>query len=68
MSKPRVAFFGLGIMGSGMARRLLANGYSLAVYNRDAKKASGFAEAGARVATSPRGGRGRGSDYEHGCG
>jgi 3-hydroxyisobutyrate dehydrogenase len=54
MSKPRVAFLGLGIMGSGMARRLVANGYSLAVYNRDAKKASGFAEAGARVATSPR--------------
>jgi len=41
-------------MGSGMARRLLANGFPLSVYNRNAKKAEGFAEAGARVATSPR--------------
>lgn len=54
MSKPRVAFLGLGIMGSGMARRLLANGFPLAVFNRDAKKAAAFAEAGARVAKSPR--------------
>jgi len=41
-------------MGSGMARRLLANGFPLSVYNRNAKKAEGFTEAGARVATSPR--------------
>jgi len=54
MSKPRVGFLGLGIMGSGMARRLLANGFPLSVYNRNAKKAEGFTEAGARVATSPR--------------
>jgi len=54
MSKPRVAFLGLGIMGSGMARRVLANGFPLSVYNRNAKKAEGFAESGARVATSPR--------------
>src|SRR3954463_12573979 len=54
MSKPRVAFLGLGIMGSGMARRLLANGFPLAVFNRNAKKATAFADAGARVATSPR--------------
>jgi 3-hydroxyisobutyrate dehydrogenase len=54
MSKPRVAFLGLGIMGSGMARRLLANGFPLAVFNRNAKKAGTFAEGGARVASSPR--------------
>jgi len=41
-------------MGSGMARRLMTNGFSVAVYNRNAKKAEGFAEAGARVAISPR--------------
>lgn len=41
-------------MGSGMARRLAANGFPLVVYNRNAKKAEGFAEAGARVAASPR--------------
>jgi len=54
MSKLRIGFLGLGIMGSGMARRLMANGFPVAVYNRNAKKAEGFAEAGARVATSPR--------------
>jgi 3-hydroxyisobutyrate dehydrogenase len=37
-----------------MARRLLANGFPLAVFNRNTKKANAFAEAGARVATSPR--------------
>jgi 3-hydroxyisobutyrate dehydrogenase len=52
MSKLRVAFLGLGIMGSGMARRLIANEFPLAVFNRDPKKASAFADA--RVATSPR--------------
>lgn len=41
-------------MGSGMARRLLAAGFSAAVYNRNAKKAEGFADSGARVATSAR--------------
>ena len=54
MSKPRVAFLGLGIMGSGMARRLLANGFPVAVFNRDPQKAGAFADAGARVATSAR--------------
>lgn len=54
MSKLKVGFLGLGIMGSGMARRLLANGFPVAVYNRDTKKAEGFAEAGARIANSPR--------------
>ena len=54
MSKLRVAFLGLGIMGSGMARRLIANEFPVAVFNRNPKKASGFADVGARVATSPR--------------
>jgi len=54
MSKLKVGFLGLGIMGSGMARRLIANGFPVAVYNRNAKRAEGFAEAGARVAASPR--------------
>jgi 3-hydroxyisobutyrate dehydrogenase len=54
MSKPRIAFLGLGIMGSGMARRLLANGFPLAVFNRNAEKSAPFAAGGAHVATSPR--------------
>ena len=35
MSKPRVAFLGLGIMGAGMARRILDAGFPLTVFNRN---------------------------------
>jgi 3-hydroxyisobutyrate dehydrogenase len=54
MSKPRIAFLGLGIMGSGMARRLLVNGFPLTVFNRNAEKSKPFAAQGAQVARSPR--------------
>src|ERR1039457_2504262 len=54
MSKPRIAFLGLGIMGSGMARRLLANGFPLTVFNRNPEKSKPFAAEGAGVAHSPR--------------
>jgi 3-hydroxyisobutyrate dehydrogenase len=54
MSKPRIAFIGLGIMGSGMARRLLVNGFPLTVFNRNADKAKPFAAEGAIVAASSR--------------
>ena len=37
-----------------MARRLLANGFPLAVFNRNAEKSKPFAAEGARVAASPR--------------
>ena len=40
MTKPRVAILGLGIMGGGMASRLLSNGYNVAVYNRNPEKAA----------------------------
>jgi 3-hydroxyisobutyrate dehydrogenase len=53
MSKPRIAFLGLGIMGSGMARSLLQAGFPLAVYNRNTAKSAPFAEAGARIAETP---------------
>ena len=49
----RVAFLGLGKMGSGMASRLLAAGHSLSVYNRTAERAAPFAKLGARIAESP---------------
>lgn len=52
--KPRVAFFGLGLMGAGMAHRLLEAGFALAVYNRNREKTLPFAAAGARVAGSPK--------------
>ena len=54
MSKPRIAFFGLGIMGSGMARQLLKNGFPLTVFNRNVEKSKPFAAEGAHVAASPR--------------
>lgn len=53
MSKPRVAIIGLGIMGSGMAGRLLSAGFPLTVYNRNQDKSAPFASAGAFVAGSP---------------
>lgn len=54
MNSPRIAFLGLGIMGGGMARRLLGAGFPLTVYNRNPAKAAALAAAGARVAESPR--------------
>lgn len=54
MIAPRIAFLGLGIMGAGMARRLLGAGFPLTVYNRDRAKAQPLAAAGASVADSPR--------------
>src|SRR5262245_32230672 len=53
MSKSPVAFFGLGIMGSGMARRFLAAGFPLTIYNRSRDKAAPLVEEGAKLAASP---------------
>ena len=41
-------------MGSGMARRLLVNGFPLTVFNRNPEKSRPFAAEGAHVAMSPR--------------
>ena len=54
ITNTRVAFLGLGIMGSGMARRLLGAGVRLNVFNRSAERARALADAGATVARSPR--------------
>ncbi len=54
MSKHRIAILGLGTMGSGMARRLLVNGFPLTVFNRNPEKSRPFAAEGAHVAMSPR--------------
>lgn len=54
MEKPRVAVLGLGIMGGGMAGRLLSAGFPVSVYNRSREKSEKFAKAGALVAGSPR--------------
>lgn len=51
---PRVAFLGLGAIGTPMARHLAAADFDLVVWNRTAAKAHAFAAAtGARVATTP---------------
>ena len=53
-SQPHVALFGLGIMGSGMARRLLGAGFPLTVYNRNPAKTAPLVAEGAKRAASPR--------------
>ncbi len=53
MSKPQIAFLGLGLMGSGMAGQLLAKGFPLSVYNRNPDKAKALGEKGAHIASSP---------------
>lgn len=53
LSKEKIGFIGLGVMGAGMAARLAESGYDLAVYNRTRSKADPVAELGARVADSP---------------
>jgi 3-hydroxyisobutyrate dehydrogenase len=54
MQKPSVAILGLGIMGSGMARRLLSANFPLTVYNRNREKSLPLAADGAFVADTPR--------------
>jgi 3-hydroxyisobutyrate dehydrogenase len=49
-----VAIFGTGIMGSAMARRLLAHGYKVRAWNRTRARAESLAANGAEVADSPR--------------
>jgi 3-hydroxyisobutyrate dehydrogenase-like beta-hydroxyacid dehydrogenase len=49
----RIAFLGLGIMGNPMAKRLLAAGYPLTVWNRTASRAEPLQAEGADVAASP---------------
>jgi len=49
-TETRVAFIGIGLMGSRMARRLLDAGYPLTVMNRSAEKTLPLVERGARQA------------------
>lgn len=50
----RIAFLGLGAMGSRMAARLVAAGHELTVWNRSPQAAEPFRLAGAAVAGTPR--------------
>jgi 3-hydroxyisobutyrate dehydrogenase-like beta-hydroxyacid dehydrogenase len=49
----KIAFVGLGKMGSPMARNLLCGGHELTVFNRTRERAQALAAEGARVAESP---------------
>jgi 3-hydroxyisobutyrate dehydrogenase len=47
-----IGFIGLGLIGRPIARRLLAAGFDLVVWNRTAEKCDELAELGAQVASS----------------
>jgi 3-hydroxyisobutyrate dehydrogenase-like beta-hydroxyacid dehydrogenase len=49
----RIAFIGLGQMGSGIARNLLRAGHEVVAYNRSRAKAVALQTDGARVGESP---------------
>jgi 3-hydroxyisobutyrate dehydrogenase-like beta-hydroxyacid dehydrogenase len=50
----RLAFVGLGAMGSRLARRLLEAGHAVTGYNRSPGKARALERAGMKVAATPR--------------
>ncbi len=49
----KVAFIGLGNMGSGMARNLIKSGNSLIVFNRTRSRAEELQKLGATIAATP---------------
>ena len=49
----RVAFLGLGLMGSGMAANLVKREHEVVVWNRTPARTKALAEKGARVASTP---------------
>jgi 3-hydroxyisobutyrate dehydrogenase len=53
-AKPSIGFIGMGHMGSHIALRLLAAGYSLTVYDRTREKTQPAVSQGAHVAATPR--------------
>jgi 3-hydroxyisobutyrate dehydrogenase len=51
----KIAFLGVGSMGTPMATRLLNAGHDVTVWNRSVPRTAPFAQAGASVAESPAG-------------
>lgn len=49
-----VAVLGLGIMGAGMARQLLAKGHRVTIWNRSPERAEPLVSEGAQAAATPR--------------
>ena len=54
VSKPDIAFIGLGNMGAPMAENLLKAGYKLSVFDLSEAATQRLHQAGARVADSPK--------------
>ncbi|MGH6968112.1 MAG: NAD(P)-dependent oxidoreductase, partial [Stellaceae bacterium] len=52
-STTKIAFLGVGLMGSRMARNLLDAGWKLTAWNRTSSKADSLISAGATVAANP---------------
>lgn len=50
----RLAFLGLGLMGSGMASCLVQAGHDVTVWNRSSGKSEALAATGAKTAASPK--------------
>lgn len=53
MTKPRIGFIGIGIMGEAMTRRLLDKGYEVTVWNLEPERLETVVPHGARPAASP---------------
>lgn len=53
ITRPHLAFLGIGLMGKPMAARLLNAGYVVSVWNRSRDKAEELAELGAQAAFTP---------------
>lgn len=49
----KIAFCGLGLMGAPMARKLLAVGHDVTVWNRSPAKMAALADLGAQIAATP---------------
>jgi len=47
-----VTVLGMGIMGAGMAQRLLDKGFAVTVWNRNPARSAPLGEAGARIAAN----------------
>lgn len=53
LSKPRIGFIGLGIMGQSMAGHLLAAGHAMTIYNRSPEKTEALVARGAKAVGTP---------------
>jgi 2-hydroxy-3-oxopropionate reductase len=52
-TRSRIAFLGIGLMGSPQARNILREGFALTAWNRSAAKADALVQFGAGVAATP---------------